>query len=105
MAKNIKLSATRIQTFLRCRQKYWFMYHERLPKVDNPAFKLGIAVHEALEFAGAIWLKNEKFSAADTKKVLQFYEETAVREGLEDYSVHLEGKELVKKRLKSFTLI
>jgi RecB family exonuclease len=103
MAKNIKLSATRIQTFLRCKQKYWFMYHERLPKVDNPAFKLGIAVHEALEFAGAIWLKKEKFTAADTKKVLQFYEETAVREGLEDYSVHLEGKELVKKRLKSFT--
>lgn len=103
MAKNIKLSATRIQTFLRCKQKYWFMYHERLPKVDNPAFKLGIAVHEALEFAGAIWMDKEKFSKEDVKKIIKLYEETSVREGLNDYSAHKEGKELVKKRLRSFT--
>lgn len=103
MAKKIKLSATRIQTFLRCKQKYWFMYHEKLPKVENPAFKLGIAVHEALEEAGKIWMDKEKFSAADKKKIIKFYEETAIREGLADYGVHLEGKELVKKRLNCFT--
>jgi CRISPR/Cas system-associated exonuclease Cas4 (RecB family) len=49
MAKKIKLSATRVSSFLSCKQKYWFSYHERLPKVANPSFKLGTAVHETLE--------------------------------------------------------
>ena len=102
MAKKIKLSATRINTFLSCKQKYWFAYHERLPKVSNPAFKLGLAVHESLEEAGKIWLEKEKFTKTDIKKILEFYDKISVQEGIEDLHVHKEGKELVKKRLKSF---
>lgn len=102
MAKNIKLSATRINTFLSCKQKYWFSYYKKLPKVANPSFKLGLAVHESLELAGNIWKEKESFSKADRKKILDMYDEVSVREGVEDYDVHIEGRNLVKKRLNDF---
>jgi RecB family exonuclease len=105
MAKKVvKLSASRIKTFLDCKQKYKFMYIDRLPKVLNPAFKLGLACHEALEFAGNIWIKKEKFTAADKKKILEKYTEVSVKEGISDHSIHEKGVELVKSRLKSFAL-
>lgn len=102
MAKNIKLSATRISTFLSCKQKYWFNYHAKLPKLSNPSFKLGLAVHEALEFAGNIWIKKERFSKEDVNKILSKYDEVSIREGVEEHDVHIEGRELVKSRLKNF---
>jgi putative RecB family exonuclease len=99
---NIKLSATRINTFLSCKQKYWFNYHDKLPKLSNPAFKLGIAVHESLEFAGNIWMEKGKFTKADIDKILTKYDEISVREGVSEYDIHSEGKDLVRKRLKKF---
>lgn len=71
MADKIKLSATRINSFLSCKQKYWFSYYEKLPKVSNTSFMLGLAVHESLELAGNIWLKESKFSAESVKKILE----------------------------------
>jgi RecB family exonuclease len=102
MAKNIKVSATRINSFLSCKQKYWFNYHDKLPKLSNPSFKLGLAVHESLELAGNIWMKKEKFSKADIEKVIKKYTEVSIREGIEDYAIHDEGKDLVRKRLNNF---
>lgn len=102
MAKDIKISATRLNTFLSCKQKYWFSYHEKLPKISNPVFKLGLAVHEALEFAGKIWLKKGKFSKADIKAILEEYDKVAVDEGVEDLDVHATGKLLVKLRVNDF---
>jgi len=104
MAKNIKLSATRVNTFLSCKQKYWFNYYQKLPKVSNPAFKLGLAVHESLELAGHIWLDNQRteFTKADIEKIMDEYNRVSIREGIEEYSSHLEGRELVKKRLLNF---
>lgn len=100
--KEVKLSATRIGTFLRCKLKYWYQYYDKLPKVSNPAFKLGIACHEALEFAGDIWLKKEEFTKNDVKKILDYYDKISVREGISDMGIHIEGKELVRNRLKNF---
>ena len=102
MAKNIKLSATRIGAFLSCKQKYWFNYMDKLPRLSNPSFKLGLAVHESLELAGQIWLEKEKFSKGDIEKILKKYDEISIREGMEDYAIHEEGKNLVRKRLNSF---
>lgn len=111
MAKNIKVSATRISSFLSCKQKYWFSYHDKLPKIENPAFKLGTSVHETLEFAGNIWMGKGKdmedqaglsFTKSEIKKILAKYDEVSVREGLDDMETRLEGKELVKKRLDNF---
>lgn len=102
--KDIKLSATRISSFLECKYKYWCNYVEHLPKVPSPAFRLGIAVHESLELAGQIWMKKEKFTKADKKKILDKYEEVAIREGIEDKLIHAEGKKLVQKRVNHFDL-
>ena len=102
MAKDIKVSATRINTFLSCKQKYWFSYHEKLPKISNPVFRLGTAVHEALEFAGNIWMKKGKFDKKDMKTILEEYDRVSVEEGIEDLEVHSEGKRLVQARVNDF---
>jgi putative RecB family exonuclease len=102
MAKKIKLSATRINNFLTCKQKYWFNYVDNLPKLENASFKLGLAVHESLEFAGNIWKSKEKFSKTDIEKILSKYDEVSIREGINEYDIHVEGRELVKKRLSNF---
>lgn len=104
MARIIKLSATRIGTFLRCKQKYWFSYVDRLPKIANPAFKLGIACHEALEFAATLWKEGKKFTKGDIKKILDKYDGVAIREGVDNRTIHKEGSELVKKRINNFMI-
>jgi hypothetical protein len=102
--KEIKISATRISSFLECKYKYWCNYVEHMPKVPSPAFRLGTAVHESLELAGGIWLKKEKFTKADKKKVMDKYEEVSIREGITDKLIHAEGKRLINKRVNSFDL-
>jgi hypothetical protein len=102
--KNIKLSATRIDSFLECKYKYWCNYVEHLPKVPSLAFRLGLAVHESLELAGNIWKEKGKFTKTDKKKILAKYEEVAVKEGIQDKIIHDEGKKLVSKRVNDFDL-
>lgn len=106
MAKDIKISATRINSFLSCKQKYWFSYHEKLPKISNPAFRLGTTVHVALEFAGNILMKDQReiaeFSKEEVKLILEEYDRVSVEEGIEDLNVHSEGKRLVKARVNNF---
>ena len=102
--KLIKLSATRINTFLRCKLKYWLNYYEHLPKVSNPAFLLGRAVHESLELAGQIWMEKGVFNDEDKKSILDLYEKVSVQEGIEDMLIHVEGRRLVKNRLDNFDL-
>lgn len=104
MGKNIKLSATRIGTYQRCKRKYWFQYHEKMPKLSNPAFKLGLACHEALELAGKIWLEKGSFNDADLEKIFTFYDEISIKEGIEEMDVHAWGKDMVKSRLPSFAV-
>lgn len=104
MANNIKLSATRISTYLRCKKKYWFQYHEKIPKLSNPSFKLGLACHEALELAGRIWIKKGKFTKEDEEEIFKLYNEVSVREGIEDMPIHAQGMEMVKSRLSSFAI-
>ena len=102
MAKEIKLSATRINSFLQCIQRYWFQYEEHLPKVSPPAFKLGLAVHKALDLAGQIWMKKGKFTKTDQKKILDEYVRVSIKEGINDLAIHKEGLELLTTRLNNF---
>jgi len=102
MAKQIKLSATRIDAFLKCKLKYWFNYVDHLPKVPSPAFKLGIAAHESLELAGQIWKEKEKFTKTDKKKIIDKYIEVSVREGIDEMSIHKEGIRLITQRINDF---
>jgi hypothetical protein len=72
--------------------------------MSNPSFKLGIACHESLEMAGKIWMEKGKLEKQDVKKILKFYDEVSVKEGIEEMEVHSIGRDLVKSRLDSFDL-
>lgn len=102
MSNEVKLSTTRINVFLQCKLKYKFNYIDHLPKVSNPAFKLGTACHEALELAGNIWKQKENFSVTDTKKILDKYTEVAIREGMDDMTIYAVGMNLIKNKLPGF---
>lgn len=102
----VKLSATRINSFLQCKQRYWFSYVDRMEKLSNPSFKLGLACHETLEKAGLLWQKDNlvKFSKQQIKELLEYYDVMSVREGIQEYDEHLLGKEIVTYRLNNFGL-
>lgn len=105
MAKIIKLSATRISSFLRCKKKYWFNYVEHMPKLSNPSFKLGLACHESLEYAGKILMDAGKSDFTDEEKcaIMDEYNRVSVREGIEELAAHAEGRRLVEARIDNFT--
>ena len=104
--KEIKLSATRINAFLQCKKRYWFNYVDRFPKPDNPVFKLGLACHEALEFAGLMMKEQDikEFSVKQKEEILKKYDEMSVKEGILEYSDHTLGRELVEHRLNNFSI-
>ena len=104
MAKELKLSATKINTFLQCKQRYWFSYEEKLEKLSNSSFKFGLACHEALEAAGKLWKENNltKFSSKQIDTLLKVYDKSSVKHGIENHEDHQLGRELVKSRLLNF---
>lgn len=104
MSKNkyIAMSATRVSAFLSCRWKYWCQYVIKRPRKPNPAFKLGTTCHEALELAGRIWQKKEKFTKADIQKIRKKYRESAAKEGIENMVIYEAGLNMVTSRLDSF---
>lgn len=102
MPRDVKLSATRINMFLECKLRYWFNYHDKLPKMTNPSFKLGLVCHETLEYAGRIWRDKEEFTEEDKKEIFSYYDEMSVKHGLGDYGLHVQGKELVERKTNDF---
>lgn len=106
MSKIVKLSASRINTFLQCKLRYWYSYEEHLEKLANPAFKLGLACHDTLEKAGRIWKDEnlDKFTPKQIKDLLAYYDEVSVKHGIEEYEEHLIGKDIVKSKLKNFKI-
>lgn len=100
--KTIIMSATRMQMYLTCKWKYYCNYVLHLPRKSNPAFKLGIAVHESLAKAGEIWKANEKFTADDIVKIKDRYNKVAAKEGIADTNVYHEGLAMVMARANDF---
>lgn len=106
MSKIVKLSASRINTFLQCKLRYWYSYIDHLEKLANPSFKLGLACHDTLEKAGRIWQEEDldKFSSKQIKELLVYYDEMSVKHGIIEYSEHLVGKDIIKSKLKNFKI-
>jgi RecB family exonuclease len=98
----IMMSATRINSYLSCRWKYWCNYVLRLPRKPNVSFKLGIAVHEALATAGDIWKMKEKFDVSDIERIKGMYTKVAAKEGLADTNLYHEGLQMVLSRVNNF---
>lgn len=104
--KVIKLSATRINSYLQCKQRYWFNYIDKIDKLPNPVFALGLTCHETLEEAARIWMKEEltSFSKDQIKSLLIYYDKMSVDQGIQDHEDHILGKQLVKSRLNNFKI-
>ena len=102
-----RLSATRIKSWLECKYKYGCIYHNFHPEIlkDNPIyFKLGIAVHEALEYAGNIILSDKVTCFEDldmTKIINEYYNQVAVL-GLDDLEVVNDGVTMLTVKLRKF---
>ena len=45
-----------------------------------------------------------KFSPAQVKDLLSYYDEASVRHGIEDYADHIVGKDIIKAKLKNFKI-
>jgi RecB family exonuclease len=101
---DIKLSATRIETFLECKFKYHCNYIDHLPKVSNPAFRLGTAVHEALDLAGKIWVEKGMIDSLAKKRIIKHYHKIAIQEGIQDMGIYKEGEQLIRNRINNFEI-
>ena len=96
------MSATRMNSYLSCKWKYFCNYVLRLPRKPNVSFKLGIAVHEALAVAGDIWMTKEQFAKEDIERIKGMYNKTAAKEGIADTNLYHEGLQMVLMRVNSF---
>jgi RecB family exonuclease len=82
------------------------MYHSRLPRADSIFFKLGTAVHGALEYAGQL-IKDEygrPFSPEEVQAIISKYLELAAEERIEDFSILKDGQNMVMNKLGDFTI-
>ena len=98
----IMMSATRMNSYLSCKWKYWCNYVIRLPRKPNVSFKLGIAAHEALAVAGDIWKTKERFDKGDIERIKGMYTKVAAKEGLADTNLYHDGLQMVMARVKNF---
>jgi len=100
------MSATRLNTWVQCGWKYRCSYHSDLPRADSIFFKLGTAVHGALEYAGRL-IKDSygrPFTDDEIKDVMDKYLELAAAERIEDFDILKDGQAMVMKKLGNFTI-
>jgi len=77
-----------------------------LPRADSIFFKLGTAVHGALEYAGRL-IKDSygrPFTDDEIKDVMDKYLELAAAERIEDFDILKDGQAMVMKKLGNFTI-
>jgi len=100
------LSATRLNTWVQCGWKYKCMYHSKLPRADSIFFKLGTAVHGALEYAGRLVREEygRPFSPEEIQQVMSKYLELAAEERIDDFNILKDGQEMVMNKLSDFTI-
>ena len=107
--KDVKLSATRVKTFLTCKRKYYYKYiknitHHEIPKDIPKEHEIGSAVHEALKN-----LYTKQNSYADKQKLkndldYELQAQTANNE-LDKFLISLQKKKLqpfVKNEIERF---
>jgi len=99
----IAMSATRVSSYLQCKLKYWCGYVLHLPKKENIAFKLGLAVHGSLSKAGQIWREKNNFTVDNIREIKEIYSMLAAREGIVNLSIYDEGINLVLNKIENFT--
>jgi len=99
--KNIKLSATRLKTYLTCKRKYYFKYikeirNHTIPKDMPEEYEIGTAVHSALK---ELYLKKSSYTDAKELKndLYRELDKVCGKSELESYLIAIQ-----KKKMESF---
>lgn len=100
----LKLSASRIETFLNCKYKYWLSYEKKVKKQSSVFLNLGNACHEALEAAGHVFIEKGKLSAEDIAYALEVYDTLASKYGISNPIDFKHGRDMVEGRLADFKI-
>lgn len=99
--KNVKLSSTRLKTFLTCKRKYYHKYIEHInsheiPKDMPQEYEIGTAVHEALR---ELYSKKRSYDSVDELKrdLHRELDEVRGKSELDKYLIAMQ-----KKRMDTF---
>ena len=90
----MKLSVTKISTYLDCPRKYWYSYKMKIETPKSEGFYFGSAIHKGLEnyYLGKDPIEGVRQSLFGKKARIK---ETA-REGVDPYKLYKEAKRILK---------
>ncbi|WP_321779337.1 PD-(D/E)XK nuclease family protein [Sulfurimonas sp.] len=98
--KNVKLSATKLKTFLTCKRKYFYKYVEEIKAHDIPKdmpeeWEIGTAVHNALN---TLYSKKPFYTDADALKIDLDKELDAVcgKSELDIYLIEMQKRKMIE---------
>ena len=98
----LRLSATRIETFLLCRLKYKYNYFSKTPTETPDHLKLGSAVHSTLEATNRFLLNGNTISPEFYKQAYKIFDKEAIKEGLSDRALFKSGKEMIMNWIDTY---
>ena len=101
----LKLSASRVKTYMSCPRKYYYNYIEKLPRKEWDHFKLGHLAHGTLERFHSYFKHDDMKNNYDLKNLLrdsfkQEFEAMKSRGEIVSREILLETKKLIKGYLQ-----
>jgi CRISPR/Cas system-associated exonuclease Cas4 (RecB family) len=100
----LKLSASRVKTYMSCPRKYYYNYIEKLPRKEWPHFKLGHLAHGTLERFHSYFKHDNLRSSFDLRELLKQslkkeFDAMRARGDIVSRDILLEAKSLLKDYL------
>ncbi len=96
---DLKLSYSRISTYLQCPYKYYLSYIVKLPTKPRPYFSFGSSIHTVLE-----WLHKPRILPVNysIREIIAYYDENWINRGYSGIDEESRYKELGKSILISY---
>ena len=94
------LSATAIQTYFQCKQKYYFQYFSKeLPIRDEEPLHFGTAVHHGLEYMGIELMEGKELSKELCERAIEKFISKCVELGISNKTRLNDGREMILNRM------
>lgn len=95
-----KISASSLQTFYQCLQKYYFNYFTKENPVENrEALNFGTAVHSALECIGQSLMKGASLNENIIAKAVDVFHKKAAKYRIENPELIVDGINFIQERI------
>jgi RecB family exonuclease len=95
-----RLSASSIQTYYQCLQKYFFNYFSKEKAIENKeALNFGLAVHAALEFIGKALMTGVPLDQHLILAAIEEFDKEAARYQINKQELIVDGKQFIQDRL------